>query len=64
MPVESQAQNRWAHAAAAGDVPGKQKIGQEFVDASHGTKVSDLPERKSRQPTTGLANVGMRSAPG
>lgn len=44
MPVVSRAQNRWAHAAAEGEIPGKQAVGREFVDASHGMKVGKLPE--------------------
>lgn len=45
MPSKSQAQNRWAHAVANGDVPGTAKsVGRDFVKADEGRKVGDLPE--------------------
>jgi len=46
-PAVSQAQNRAMHAAASGHsnlgIP--KKVGQEFVGATHGHKISSLPER-------------------
>jgi hypothetical protein len=47
LPVVSQAQNRAMHAAAEGrstlGIP--KRVGQEFVNASHGEKVAKLPVR-------------------
>ncbi len=47
MPIVSKAQSRAMHAAEEGNstlgIP--QKVGKDFVDASHGMKVRDLPER-------------------
>ena len=47
MPVVSKAQNAAMHSAAAGHstlgIP--KKVGSEFVNASHGMKVAQLPER-------------------
>jgi len=49
MPSKSQAQNRAMHAAAEGQstlsIP--QKVGQDFVQADQGRKVSNLPKRKA-----------------
>jgi hypothetical protein len=56
MPVVSQAQNRMMQAIAHGAKPrsGKgpsRKVAQEFVKASRGMKMRDLPKRvKSRAP--------------
>ena len=61
-PSESQAQNRFMHAVAEGDVKGvAPKVGQDFVAADHGRKIGALPEHvgKGRKPRTGLAKVGM-----
>lgn len=45
MPSKSQAQNRFMHAAAEGDVEGvAPKVGKEFVKADHGRKVGRLPK--------------------
>ena len=48
MPMKSKAQNRAMHAAEAGHstlgIP--QKVGADFVAASHGQKVAALPARK------------------
>jgi hypothetical protein len=57
MPVRSQAQNRFMHAAAEGKIPGVAKsVGQDFVDASAGMKVGALPERtKPKKPKARLA---------
>lgn len=45
MPVVSQAQNRWAHAKAR--EPGRAgEVAREMIQATHGMKVSKLPERK------------------
>jgi hypothetical protein len=47
MPMLSKAQNAAMHAAAEGKstlgIP--QSVGKKFVEASHGEKVSKLPER-------------------
>lgn len=41
MPAKSVAQNRWAHAAAEGKIPGTPKaVGREFI-----TDTTGLPER-------------------
>ena len=45
MPVQSQAQRRWAYATAAGETDTDPSVGQDFVDASHG--LTGLPERVS-----------------
>lgn len=51
MPVVSQAQNRAMRAAAEGHstlgIP--KSVGKEFVAATHGKKVSKLPERKQKK---------------
>lgn len=50
-PAVSQAQNRAMHAAAEGrstlGIP--KSVGQDFVDATHGHKVSSLPARVRRK---------------
>jgi len=51
MPVVSKAQNRLMRAAAADPKVAKkagvpQKVAKEFVSATHGKKVSKMPERK------------------
>jgi hypothetical protein len=51
VPMVSQAENRFMRAAAAGDVPGKKAVGQEFVQASHGEKVGKLPARAPKKGT-------------
>jgi hypothetical protein len=44
MPSVSQAQNRFMHAVAAGNVEDVPKsVGKEFVKADHGRKISKLP---------------------
>ena len=45
MPVVSQAQNRYfrAHESDSGRLG---KVAREYISASHGMKVSKLPERK------------------
>lgn len=41
MPAVSQAQNRWAHAVAEGEVPGTPRsVGREFI-----TDTPNLPKR-------------------
>lgn len=50
MPMESKAQNRAMHAAASDPAVAKrigipQKVANRFVEASHGQRVRDLPER-------------------
>ncbi len=60
MPVVSKAQNAAMHAAEEGKstlgIP--QKVGAEFVKASHGMKVRDLPKRvgkrKGKNPFKGV----------
>lgn len=48
MPVVSKAQNAAMRAAAEGEstlgIP--ESVGKEFVDASHGMKVKNLPQHK------------------
>lgn len=50
MPVVSKSQNRAMRAAAAGHstlgIP--QSVARDFVSATHGMKVSKLPERKRK----------------
>lgn len=50
MPIVSKAQNRAFRAAAAGrstlGIP--KSVAKEFVTASHGKRVSNLPERKAK----------------
>ena len=45
MPVVSQAQNRWAHWAAANASGSEKAAAKEFVSASHGMSVKSLPAR-------------------
>ncbi len=51
MPMESKAQNAAMHAAAEGKstlgIP--KKVGQKFVNESHGQKVKRLPMHKRKQ---------------
>lgn len=50
MPSESQAQNRFMHAVAEGDVNGvPKKVGKEFVSADHGRKIGKLPKHVHKQ---------------
>ena len=60
MPFESKAQSRWArwtvaHPALA-SARGEVKAAQEFIDASHGQKVRDLPERVQHKAEGGRAD--------
>lgn len=53
MPMESKAQNRLMHWAAAHPEEAakrgiKPKVAHDFVEASHGQRVRDLPERVGR----------------
>ena len=61
MPVLSQAQNRAMHAAEEGKstlgIP--QKVGADFVNASHGMKVSKLPERVATPKRQAVAKAMM-----
>jgi len=56
MPVVSQAQNAAMHAAEEGrstiGIP--QKVGAEFVKASHGMKVKKLPKHVRKAHRRGL----------
>jgi hypothetical protein len=45
MPVVSKAQNRFMHAHASDSGP-LGRVAREYVKATHGTKVRNLPERK------------------
>lgn len=45
MPVVSQAQNRWAHWAEKNASGSERAAAADFVNASHGMKVSKLPQR-------------------
>ena len=65
----SQAQNRAMHSAAEGHstlgIP--KSVGDDFVNASHGEKVSGLPQRKKADPPSppqSLRNQGSASATG
>ena len=49
MPVKSQAQDRWAHANV--NAPGSTgAAARDFVSASHGMKVSKLPQHVAKKP--------------
>jgi hypothetical protein len=55
MPSESQAQNRFMHAVAEGDVKGvKPSVGKEFVAADHGRKIKKLPKHVRKAHKRGL----------
>ena len=55
MPSVSQAQNRFFHAAAEGDVKGVPKsVGKEFVEADHGRKIKKLPKHVKSAHKRGL----------
>ena len=55
MPSVSQAQNRFMHAAAEGNVEGvPAKVGKEFVVADHGRKIKKLPKRVKHAHKRGL----------
>jgi hypothetical protein len=52
MPSVSQAQNRFMHAVAEGNVKGVPKsVGEDYVEADHGRKIKKLPKhvRKARK---------------
>lgn len=59
MPMKSKAQSRAMHAAAEGHstlgIP--KRVGKEFAAASHGEKVSKLPERVKRKAKGGAITV-------
>lgn len=58
MPMVSKAQNAAMHAAAEGQstlgIP--KSVGQKFVKASHGEKVSELPQRVQHKAKGGVVN--------
>lgn len=55
MPSVSQAQNRFMHAAAEGNVKGvPASVGKEFVKADEGRKVKKLPKHVRRAHNRGL----------
>lgn len=58
MPMLSKAQNRAMHAAAEGEsnigIP--KSVGKKFVAASHGEKVSKLPERVQHKAVGGAVS--------
>lgn len=55
MPSVSQAQNRFMHAVAEGEVKGvKPSVGKAFVAADHGRKVGKLPKHVRRAHKRGL----------
>ena len=55
MPSVSQAQNRFMHAVAEGEVKGvKPSVGKEFVAADHGRKVGKLPKHVKHAHKRGL----------
>lgn len=50
MPSKSQAQNRFMHAVAEGEVQGvPPSVGKEFVKADEGRKIGKLPKRVKRK---------------
>lgn len=50
MPSVSQAQNRFMHAAAEGEVAGvPAKVGKEFVEADAGRKIKKLPKHVKKK---------------
>jgi hypothetical protein len=55
MPLRSKAQSAAMHSAAEGrstlGIP--KSVGQEFVNASHGQRVRDLPERVAKKAQGG-----------
>jgi hypothetical protein len=62
MPSVSQAQNRFMHAAAEGDVKGVPKsVGKEFVEADHGRKVKKLPKHVRKAAKRGLISDAQMS---
>jgi hypothetical protein len=57
MPSKSQAQNRFMHAAAAGNVEGvSPKVGKEFVKADKGRKIKKLPGHVRKAYKSGLVS--------
>jgi hypothetical protein len=54
MPMQSKAQNRAMHAAAAGrsNIGIPQSVARKFVAESHGQKIKKLPERKRKKAST------------
>ena len=61
MPSVSQAQNRFMHAAAEGNVAGvSPKVGKEFVKADHGRKIGKLPKHVKRAGAKKAAKRAMR----
>lgn len=55
MPSVSQAQNRFMHAAAEGNVKGvPASVGKEFVKADEGRKVKKLPKHVRKAAKRGL----------
>jgi hypothetical protein len=62
MPSVSQAQNRFMHAVAEGDVQGvKPSVGKEFVKADEGRKVKKLPKHVKRAHKRGLISDSQMS---
>lgn len=62
MPSVSQAQNRFMHAAANGDVKGvPESVGKEFVKADEGHKVKKLPKHVRRAHKRGLISDSQMS---
>ena len=54
-PSVSQAQNRFMHAVAEGDVKGvKPSVGKDFVAADHGRKIKKLPKHVKHAHKRGL----------
>jgi len=58
MPVVSQAQRRWAYATAEGKTDTDPKVGQEFIDKSHG--ITGLPDRVSNSRHPELSSLASR----
>lgn len=50
MPSVSQAQNRFMHAVAEGEVKDTpEKVGKDFVKADHGRKIGNLPKHVKKK---------------
>ena len=59
MPSVSQAQNRFMHAAAEGDIEGvPKKVGKDFIKADHGRKIKKLPKHVRKLHKRGMISDG------
>ena len=56
MPFKSKQQAKFMFAAAEGKIPGvAPSVGRDFVDASKGMSVKDLPQRVPKKPSKRMA---------